>query len=227
MNTLFVNSCGNKYITKPKASNKPILEFQKAVADDLEDFDSQMVYFYISPNAEAFKLFQIKAEQLRSTIEGSGNIADIITAVMIARISEKYGWPIETGHFGEIAKEIVKGKSRLAKYVLDETCVEPFKLDIWWASFFATGDEKFLYNIFKYAGLNRPTEGDKARMQVIGAATWSFKANCRQHKKVLQFAKRKLDFGVLSEYQEGFIQECIEYASEKNIEESSTPDRKD
>ncbi len=38
---------------------------QSAVADDLEDFGSQMSYFYLSPSAEAFKSFQSKAEQLR------------------------------------------------------------------------------------------------------------------------------------------------------------------
>ena len=115
----------------------------------------------------------------------------------------------------------MKGQSRLAKYVSDDTRVDPSKLDIWWTSFFATGDEKFLDNIFQYAGLELPN-GDTARMLVIGAATWSFKANCRQHKKVLEFAKLKLHAGGLPESQEVFIRECVEYASEKNTEQGAS-----
>jgi hypothetical protein len=109
--------------------------------------------------------------------------------------------------------------------IIDDSQVDPTKLDIWWTSFFATGDERFLKNIFQFAGIEVLNgKGDMARIPVIGAATWSFKANCRQHKKVLEFAKHKLDAGRLSEYQEKYIRECIEYAGEKSTEQGASVD---
>lgn len=194
---------------------------QGVLADDLEDFGYQMSYFYLSPSEKAFESLQAKAEQLRGRLESAGNGADILTAVMIARISEKHGWTIDDGHLGAIAKEILKGNSRLAKYVADDSQVDPGKLDVWWASFFGTGDEQFLEKIFRFAGLDLP-DGDIGRMLIIGAATWSFKANCRQHEKVLDFAKRKLDAPGLAKSQAGFVRDCIEYASAKKTDQGAS-----
>ena len=39
---------------------------------------------------------------------------------MIARISEKNSWDIQSKAFGEKAKEIIKGESKLAKYISDD-----------------------------------------------------------------------------------------------------------
>lgn len=185
-----------------------------AVANDLEDFGNQMSYFYISPTAEAYRSFQEKAERFRGRLEKAGNGAKTLTAVMIARISERNGWPIAAGPLGDLAREIAKGESPLAKYISDDSQVDAEKMDVWWASFFATGDEKFLDKIFKYAGLELP-KGDIAHMMIIGSATWSFKANCRQHKKVLEFAKRKIEAPGIAESQRSFLRDCIENADEK------------
>ncbi|MCM0080002.1 hypothetical protein L4X63_00200 [Geomonas sp. Red32] len=184
-----------------------------AIADELEDFGSQMSYFYLAPSAEGFKAFQAKADKFRGQFEKAGNGAKVLTAVMIARISEKNGWPITDGALGDLAREIAKGESKLAKYVSDDAQVDPGKLDVWWASFFATGDERYLERIFNYAGLELP-KGDIERLMVIGSATWSFKANCRQHKKVLEFAKRKLEAPGLAEPQRSFLRDCIKSAVE-------------
>jgi hypothetical protein len=137
--------------------------------------------------------------------------------VMIARISNKYGWPIADNVLGAKASEILGGTSPLAKFVSDDTQINPAKLDIWWSSFFATGDERYLENIFRYAGLELP-KGNLDRMQVIGAATWSFKANCRQHIKVLEFAKKKLASQLASERQAKFLRDCVAGAEvESNV----------
>jgi hypothetical protein len=184
---------------------------QIAEADELEDFGEQSSHFYLAPSQTAFDEFQRKAERVRPQLEAAGNGSQLLVAVMIAKISQSNGWPIAGGSVGAAAKEIVEGRSDLAKYIADDTRVDPTKLDVWWASFFATGDIRYLEKLFRYAGRALP-KGDIGSMMVIGAATWSFKANCRQHRRVLDFAKRKLALTTVSGEQNTFLKECIAYA---------------
>ena len=200
-----------------------ILWCQSVSANDLEDFEEQMSYFYLAPSQESFTMFQNRADKFREKLEGAGNGADILVAVMIAKISQMYNWPVSGDTFSKRAEEIMKGKSRLAKYVNDDAQIDPTKLDIWWASFFATGDERFLEKIFQYAGLEF-SNGDGRRMLVIGAATWSFKANCRQHKKVLEFARQKLNSPLSSEAQVKFVKESITFSESKSTEQATPGD---
>ena len=196
---------------------------QSVLAADFEDFGQQMSYFYLTPSQESFNTLQKNADRFRDKLEGAGNGADILVAVMIAKISQTNNWPIGDGGLGRRAKEIVEGKSRLATYVIDDSQVDPTKLDIWWVSFFATGDDHFLENIFQYAGLELP-KGDIGRMLVIGAATWSFKANCRQHKRVLEFARQKLNSPSISEAQAKFVKESIAFAETRSTEQGAPGD---
>lgn len=186
-----------------------------ALANDLKNFGTQVSYFYLTPTREAFEDFQKNAEELRTEFDKAGNGSGILVAVMIARIAQKHNWPISEGTIGKRAKEIADGKSRLAKYVVDDAQVNAAKLDIWWASFFATGDEIYLTRIFQYAGLELP-KNDTERMLIIQAATWSFKANCRQHPKVLVFAKQRLASATTSEVQAKFIRDSIAFAEMAN-----------
>ncbi|MES2951680.1 MAG: hypothetical protein V4858_24395 [Pseudomonadota bacterium] len=192
-------------------------------ADELEDFGDQMSYFYLAPSQESFNTFQKNADRFRDRIEGGGNRADILVAVMIAKISQAHNWQTGDGVFGKRAKEINEGHSRFARYIVDDAQVDPTKLDIWWASFFATGNERFLENIFQYAGAE-PAKGDIGRTLVIGAASWSFKANCGQHKKVLEFARRKLNTASLSEAQTKFAKESVAFAETKSGEPAAVGD---
>lgn len=182
-----------------------------SMADDLKNFGTQVSYFYLTPTREAFEVFQKNAEGLRKEFDKAGNGSDVLVAVMIAKIAQKYNWPISEGTIGKRAREIADGKSRLAKYVVDDAQVNAAKLDIWWASFFATGDEMYLAKIVRYAGLELP-KNDTEQMLIIQAATWSFKANCRQHPKVLAFAKQLLASPTTSEVQAKFIRDSIAFA---------------
>lgn len=198
-----------------------------ALAVDLEEFGRRMTYFYLAPSRESFDKFQKTADQFRDKLEGSRNRADILAAVMIAKISQTHNWPIGDGVFGKKAKEIAEGKSRLARYVIDDLQVDPLKLDVWWVGFSATGDERFLENIFQYAGHELPKD-DIRRMLLVGAATWSFKANCRQHRKVLEFARRKLLAPSISDAQVKFVKECIAFAEANSAGRSAPmPNRPD
>ena len=182
--------------------------FDGASAASLEEFGSNMSHFYLAPSRVAFDAFQNDADQYSDKLKAAGNGADTLVSVMVARISQKYGWPITGGEIGAKATEILTGTSPLANFVLDDTQINPTKLDIWWASFFATGDEKYLENVFRFAGLEIP-KGDVGKALVIGAASWSFKSNCVQHTRVLEFAQKKLAQNTASEKQVQFLRDCI------------------
>lgn len=194
-----------------------ILSCNDALSESVEDFSKNISNFYLAPSSAAFNTFQQGANHFSSELKAAGNGADILVSVMIARISEKYGWPISGGVLGARATEILAGTSPLAKFVSDDAQVNPAKLDVWWVSFFATGEERYLENIFRYAGLELP-KGNVGGALVIGAATWSFKSNCRQHQKVLEFAKQKLGAKLTSERQAQFLRDCIALAeAESNV----------
>lgn len=186
--------------------------------ESLEEFGNKMSYFYLAPGQEEFSAFQKSADHFKRELGEAGNGSDILVAVMIARISETYGWPIEDGAFAARAKEILEGKTDFAKYISDDSQVDPTKLDTWWASFFAIGEESYLENIFQYAGQEFP-KGDTRRVLVIGAAKWSFKANCRQHNRVLSFAVKKMESAAVTEPQRSFLKECMDYSESESTDE--------
>lgn len=181
---------------------------QCAVADPVADLGDRMSSFYLKPSAAAFTAFQNDASALQGDLEKRGPELGTLISVMIARIAQQNHWPLAQSAFRSRAQEIIDGKSPLARYVQDDTRVDPGKLDIWWISFFSTADEKYLDNILQYAGAELP-KGDIARMMVIQAATWSFQANCRQHKAVLAFAKKKLAAKGVPAAQAAFLAQAI------------------
>lgn len=183
------------------------------------DFDQVMTYFYLAPSADNFATFQRRADALQAELKNSSKAAPTIVAVMIAEISRKHGWPIADTAFGSVAKEILEGKTDFAKFVSDDAAVDPLKLDIWWASFSATGEDRFLEKIFAHVGIAYP-EDELERSVTIKAASWSFASNCRQHEPVLAFAKRKLQSSTVSKDQARFLEGCIEIAEAKRRAET-------
>lgn len=172
-------------------------------AGSLEDFGNEMSSFYTSPSHQKFNDFQSDANKFEKDLCGNDNGAGLLVSVMIAKISEKHSWPISgTGIILDQAREIAKGQSGLAKYIADDKQIDPGKLDIWWCSYFATGETKYLDKLLLYAGEELP-KSDINKMMIIGAATWSFKSNCTQHKTIKQYAiscinddkyKHKIDY---------------------------------
>jgi len=181
-----------------------------AFADDsIEAFGRQMMTFYKSASPEAFQRFQQNADRFEKAMSENKNWENVLLAVAIAKIAEKHGWPIEArGTAGQRAKEILVRGSELAKYIEDDKQIDPTKLDIWWMSFFSTGDILYLEKILQYAGEPNPTN-DFPKMLVIATATWSFKSNCGQDEVVRAFAKQKLSSTTTPE-KKAFLQECIE-----------------
>lgn len=92
--------------------------------------------------------------------------------------------------------------------------VTPAKLDFWWASYFATGEEQYFFKILKFAGEEKP-KNDIAKLLIIGAATWSFKSNCKQHKSIRDFALKMNTNKELSEHKRKYLIESVNFASGK------------
>lgn len=181
--------------------------------DDIEAFGKQMMTFYQSASPEAFQRFQRDADRFEEALSKNNNGGDVLLAVAIARIAGKHGWPIEAkGIAARRAKEILAGSSDYAKYVEDDKQIDPSKLDIWWVSFFSTGDTSYLEKIIQYAGEPNP-KNDLQKMLVIGAATWSFKSNCGQDEAVRTFAKQQLS-STANPDKKAFLQECLKLKSE-------------
>ncbi|MBN1670232.1 MAG: hypothetical protein JXR37_04325 [Kiritimatiellae bacterium] len=177
----------------------------------LEELGQRMTTFYQSPTPEFFAQCQRDADRLESAMAEKTKGGDVLLAVSFARISQKHRWPIDgKGNVAKRAREILEGKSEFARYVNDDAAVDARKLDIWWASFFATGDTVYLGKLLRYAGEPLPKDSVD-RMLAIAAATWSFRANCRQHKAVRDFAEAQLAVETRPE-KKAFLTECINAA---------------
>ncbi|NDV61962.1 hypothetical protein G0Q06_05820 [Puniceicoccales bacterium CK1056] len=166
-------------------------------------------YFYLNPNEEAFNVFLTKASvstEVSKAELGAYYFADFLDAVFVARASEKYGYSIVgTGYVPETAREILLGESDKARFVSDDDIVDVFKLDVWWASFFATGEDVYLTKILDYA-VGRQWTDEMA--EVMGKAQRSFKSRCKWHKLVRNFAEQALGDPA---YEDGkrYLRECL------------------
>lgn len=177
------------------------------LAEDMEDFGKQMGDFYLSPSQQKFESFQIQAGRFEEKLCAKDNGTGLLVSVMIAEISKKHSWPISgEGKIATMASEIVKGESDLAKYVEDDKQIDPGKLDVWWCSYFATGETKYLDKLLAYAGEELP-EGDINKMMIVGAATWSFKSNCNQHESIKRYTLAQIENPEYA-HKKSFLKEC-------------------
>ncbi|HZP24240.1 MAG TPA: hypothetical protein VFB04_12380, partial [Terriglobales bacterium] len=64
-------------------------------------------------------------------------------------------------------------------------------LDALWASFFASGDERYVNRIIGALPLVN-ARGDTGKMLIGGAARWSLASNAYQHPKVMQICEAQL-----------------------------------
>lgn len=188
------------------------LVFSLSAATDnqaLEKSGERASYFYLNPTKQEYEELQKEADRFAVAMEKLGNKSDVATAVELARISEKYNWDVSgKTKIADMARQIRNHQGNLAKYVDDDRLVDPGKLDIWWTSFFATGETKYLSKILKYAEPLQKHAKVTSDLMVAYAATWSFKSNCGQHKAVAAFAKQSLDSNAFP-LKKDFLKECV------------------
>lgn len=191
-------------------------------ANHLESYSAELARFHLAPTRQSYEHLEAENDQLAPVLKKKGNYGDLNAAVFLARAAEKYHWSITgKGPISETAREIVKGESKQAKYVRDNNAVTSDKLDIWWASFFATGDNKYLAMLLNRARYPRSGE-HAADFMVPAAAAWSFKANCRQDPTVLAFAKEALAKDTYPQ-KTVFLKECIAAAPHSSQASESAP----
>lgn len=157
----------------------------------LKEISQRMTYFYAAPSQDEFESLQLEIRAHSDELERQG--LGVLTAVFLARVHAKHGWPIvDLGDLTDQAHAIAaQDESDLSRYVHDDARVDPSKLDIWWGSFFATGETQYLDKIVGQVGDLDSKSG--ADILVTGAANWSFEANYRQHAAVRGYAKRLLE----------------------------------
>ncbi len=171
-----------------------------------------MSNFYMEPSLARFEKLQNLSDKFYKELKEADGGAEVLVSIMIWRAAEKNSWPISgKGKASKLAKELASKKGKMYAYIVDDKLVDPSKLDMWWSSFFATGDETYRDKILFYAGVDK--EGKPIDdLLIIGAATWSFKANCRQHDLVKKFAEKSLISPKYSD-RKVFLQSCL---AEKN-----------
>jgi hypothetical protein len=177
--------------------------------ESLEKLGEQTSYFYLNPTKQNYDQLQSGADRFAAAMANLRNKSDVSTAVFLARISQKYNWDI-TGksNIANMARQIKSQRGELAKYVENDQLVDPAKLDIWWSSFFATGETSYLSKILRYAEPLQKRGRLTNDLVVAYAAAWSFKSNCGQHKAVAAFAKQSLDTNAFPSKKE-FLKESI------------------
>ena len=188
--------------SEEKLSDRKIIKIARRTGIPLEiktpliDFGEEMQCFYISPTQKKFEKLKEKATKFEKKLRKTNNNADLLASMEFARISEKYGWKIlDKSRIGKRAKEILEGNTDTAKFILDDDEFDLLlKFDLWWASFFATGEEVYLDKIFHYA--NCPAEGefldDNIKKLFSTAAVWSFECNCNQHDAIKNYVSKSL-----------------------------------
>jgi hypothetical protein len=68
----------------------------------------------------------------------------------------------------------------------------PSVLDMFWASFMATGEERYVIRIISALPWVNERK-DLNKLMIGGAARWSLTSNCTQHQKVLEICKAQIN----------------------------------
>jgi hypothetical protein len=77
--------------------------------------------------------------------------------------------------------------------VLLELDPDPGVLDLWWATFFATGDEQYIRQIIPLIVAESRVSSTQADLSVTKAsANWSLRANAFQHGRVLEICRSEV-----------------------------------
>src|SRR5688572_16752147 len=153
------------------------------VKPSIEAMGEQMMYFYSSASREEFEAIQRAMQSNLGEFEKNTTGHGMLAVVFLARASQKYGYELlDIGQLDDAAISLAKrADSPLARYVNDDTRVDPGKLDVWWISYFATGETSYLDKLLSW--VREPeSQAGAAQILVAGAASWSVEANCRQHQ---------------------------------------------
>ena len=161
--------------------------------------------FYKNPTQEVFSsisnVIETNNDFIMKTSEKSG--VHFVLATFIARASSKNEFEISgEGEILKLAKDIATNNQEndVAKAINDNENVTPRKLDLWWTSFYATGETDYLDRILAQLNSEDPL------LQELAA--WSFKSNCKARPDVKSFAKKAIEDEKYTKHKE-FLEKCI------------------
>ncbi len=164
---------------------------------DSDKLNKQMMYFYQNPNQQQFKTIQ---QDMMSAMPANNKHVPAMVIWAYAA-SQKYGWTMNADFYPALTQQLHNPQSKFSQFIADDNKINPTKLDMWWSSFFATGEEQYVRKVFKQAialekvkqsidNKKTKTKQDLLYFAILASADWSFKANCRQHAKIRTFARQ-------------------------------------
>lgn len=197
---------------------------------DQKDINKSMTYYYEDPNPSfIFNFFNILFKNDKDNLKFiMGAFFDKVFQ------DEKYLIPHLQEYFLSLSKKdkekmlfilksihvnnknILKGISLTKKEeeifksisipdLQDDMILHPIELDMNWASFFATGEFKYVYNIIKSIELVQNEE-----YKTIGnAAIWSLSSNCEQHDLVKAYCINAYYSENLDDFTKGILAKII------------------
>ena len=199
----------------------------------LQKIDDLLTTFYQKPT-------QAQMNQLtKSLSEHSDEISlrtslGLFSAIVMGYASQKNNLQINgQGEVFDAAKAIAADdeSARLVQYLKNHGSVDQTRLDIWWYSFFATGDSQYLDRILEQTGDLFADEfrGD-ARAALI--ANGSLMTHAAKHKAVAQYCEKALVKKALvknqDHWRESLLKHCLAFSKTKPIKgkkfDRSTPE---
>lgn len=186
---------------------------EDSAQDEMKETSREMMQFYANASEEQFaKINATLAKHQESIVQmGKRNRFDVLAATFLARAHQKFDYEISgDGPVIELARDIVAKNeaNERAVFVNDNDDVTPSKLDVWWVSFFTTGETLYLEFLLAQTGDANVAPGNPADATIRRVANWSFRSNCKNHDVVRDFAAAAVEQDKWKEQKE-FLEECL------------------
>ena len=176
--------------------------------------------FYKNPSNELFQNIQLGIDENIEQIKSNKNNVFLLDIVFISCVHKKYNWPIASTAMSKYVKQALDSSTKLGAYLQDDSIVDLMKLDVWWVSYFATGESVYLDKLSTYVGIKQK---ENETNMVYHAANWSYRANCRQHKSVAEHARSLLSLDTLSPEKREYLESCLKSNNSANKAMQRTP----
>ncbi len=189
----------------------------------MKQLGKKMTFFYQHPKKSNFEYVQ---RNIVAMLKNKKDKRLLALLVWVDKVSQTHGWKINENFYPEAMKKLRNPQSELGQFVSDDRIINPTKLDVWWSSFFATGESRYVKKIFNQAQkleITKETLGAKTtktnqdvhNFLTSAAATWSFKSNCRQHQKIREFARKWQQQANLTQDAKKLLKICIDGVASK------------
>lgn len=194
---------------------------QEKAPEIINQIDKDISFFYQNPQKATFirlqKQFPIIEKYMANKPSRSTALPMIIWLDLVAK---KHQWALDPTFKPKTIKQLNTPGSKLHQLAYGKGQLSPLKLDIWWSSFFATGDVAYVEKIYQQAkqletinaqmeeGFKTQKKQDIFPFLVASAADWSFISNCQQHAVIRDFARNQLKNTVL-ENEKTLLEKCL------------------